>query len=130
MGSGGMSSVTGSSRRGPYTDELDEYTTRRMPSSRLDCSKLQIRIFTAADWSGVNPFTCPTAGTLNAGAIVAGDSTPISTTAGTQSSVVLITACYQWTMGKYLPFMHFDNRFSDGSSLIQSSTALKIEPYI
>jgi hypothetical protein len=91
---------------------------------------LQIRIFSAADWSGVNPFTCPTAGTLDGGAIMAGDGTPISAVAGTQSSVVLITACYQWSMGKYLPFMHIDKKFSDGSSLIQSSTALKIEPYI
>ncbi len=99
-------------------------------TSYIDCSKLQIRVFTAADWNGVNAFTCPTTGTLDAGAIMAGDNTPISTTAGTQSSVVLITACYQWTMGKYLPFMNFDRRFSDGSSLIQSSTALKIEPYI
>ena len=99
-------------------------------TSYIDCSKLQIRIFTAADWNGVNAFTCPTTGTLNSGAIMAGDNTPISTTAGTQSAVVLITTCYQWTTGKYLPFMQFDRRFSDGSSLIQSSTALKIEPYI
>lgn len=99
-------------------------------TSYIDCSKLQIRIFTAANWTGVNPFTCPTTGTLDAGAIMAGDGTLISATAGTQSAVVLITACYQWTTGKYLPFMHFDKRFSDGSSLIQSSTALKIEPYI
>lgn len=99
-------------------------------TSYIDCSKLQIRIFTAADWNGVNAYTCPTTGALDAGAITAGDNTPISATAGTQSSVVLITACYQWTMGKYLPFAHFDQRFSDGSSLIQSSTALKIEPYI
>lgn len=99
-------------------------------TSYIDCSKLQIRIFSSADWNGVNAFTCPTTGTLDSGAISAGDNTPISAAAGTQSSVVLITACYQWTMGKYLPFAHFDKRFSDGSSLIQSSTALKIEPYI
>ena len=99
-------------------------------TSYIDCSKLQIRIFTAADWNGVTAFTCPTTGTLSSGAIMAGDNTPISTSAGTQSAVVLITACYQWTMGKYLPFVQFDKRFSDGSSLIQSSTALKIEPYI
>jgi Flp pilus assembly protein TadG len=99
-------------------------------TSYIDCSKLQIRIFSAADWSGVNPFTCPTAGALDGGAIAAGDGTPISTMAGTQSAVVLITACYQWSMGKYLPFIHIDKKFSDGSSLIQSSTALKIEPYI
>jgi Flp pilus assembly protein TadG len=99
-------------------------------TSYIDCSKLQIRILTAADWSGINPFSCPTTGDLTSGAIAASDTTPISQTAGTQSTDVLIVACYQWTMGKYLPFTKFDARFPDGSSLIQSSTALKIEPYI
>ncbi len=128
---------TGEAQKGTYpgaTAQMNAGQFRTMvcnkATSYIDCSKLQIRIFTAADWSGVNPFTCPTTGTLSSGAIMAGDNTPISTTAGTQSAVVLITACYQWTMGKYLPFAHFDSRFSDGSSLIQSSTALKIEPYI
>lgn len=96
----------------------------------IDCSKLQLRIFSAADWSGVNPYTCATSGSLDGGTIATTDGSNISTKTGSQGAVVLITACYQWSMGKYLPFVRFDKRFSDGSSLIQSSTALKIEPYI
>ena len=122
---GTVSGVNGQLTAGGFRSMVCQKAT-----SYIDCSKLQIRIFTAADWANVNAFTCPTAGSLTGGAIAAGDGTLISAAAGTQGSVVLITACYQWTMGKYLPFMHFDSRFSDGSSLIQSSTALKIEPYI
>ncbi|MEQ1698051.1 MAG: TadE/TadG family type IV pilus assembly protein [Hyphomicrobiaceae bacterium] len=128
---------TGEAQKGTYPGGSAQMTAGQFKNlvcakatGYIDCSKLQIRIFSAANWAGVNPYTCATSGNLTTGAIASNDTTAISTTAGTQSSVVLITACYQWTMGKYLPFAHFDSRFSDGSSLIQSSTALKIEPYI
>ena len=99
-------------------------------TSYVDCSAMQIMVQSGADWSTINPLTCPTDGTAPAGNIAANDGTPISTTAGSQNSVVLITVCYKWSLAKYLPYVKFDKRYADGSALIQSSTALKIEPYI
>ena len=100
-------------------------------SSFIDCSKLQILIQSSApDWAAINPMTCPTSGNLAAGAISSGDNTPVATVTGTQGAHVLITACYKWELGAYLPFVHFDTKFGDGSTLIQSSVALQIEPYL
>ena len=128
---------TGEAQKGTYPGASGPLTAAgfrtmvcQKATSYIDCSKLQIRIMSGADWSTINAFSCPTAGNLAAGAITSGDTTLLSTMTGTQSSVVLIVACYQWTMGKYLPFVKFDKNLSDGSTLIQSSTALKIEPYI
>lgn len=98
----------------------------------IDCSKLNLRIQSGSDWSTINPFSCPTAGVLSSGSINTSDTATISSMTGTQNSVVLITACYQWTMGQWLPFVKFGQTISGGSgggTLIQSSTALKIEPY-
>ncbi len=95
----------------------------------ITCNNLQIRVQSAQSWNNINAISCPTAGNLAAGAITSNDNTPI-TAVGTQGTVVLIVACYKWDLGKYLPFVHWDRQFSDGSALIQSSTALKIEPYI
>lgn len=128
---------TGEAQKGTYPGGTTQMTAGQFRSlvctkatSYIDCSKLQIRIMSGTDWSTINPFTCPTAGDLTSGAITAGEATAISAKTGTQNSVVLVVACYQWTMGKYLPFVRFNTTFSDGSTLIQSSTALKIEPYI
>jgi Flp pilus assembly protein TadG len=95
----------------------------------INCNNLQIRVESAPTWNGINAITCPTAGNLAAGAIASNDATSISAV-GTQGTVVLIVACYKWDLGRYLPFVHWDAQFTDGSALIQSSTALKIEPYI
>lgn len=122
---GTVSGFTGQMTAGNFKSLICQRAT-----GYIDCSKLQVRIQAAADWSGVVATTCATSGDLTAGAIASNDATPISNVTGTQSSVVLITACYQWQAGKYLPFVKFDKQFSDGSTLIQSSVALKIEPYI
>ena len=107
-------------------------------SAYIDCSKLEITIQSSSDatggWANITPGSCLTNGNLTTGNVAplndpnAGPT--IASITGTQGAVVLITACYKWQLGKYLPFVHFDQRFSDGSTLIQSSTALKIEPYI
>lgn len=128
---------TGEAQKGTYSGATGPMTAGQFRSlvcakatTYIDCGKLNIRIISGPDWGAIQPFTCPVAGALDVGAIPANDSTALSALAGTQNSVVLIVACYQWEMGKYLPFLHFDSRFLDGSSLIQSSTAMKIEPYI
>lgn len=98
-------------------------------SSYIDCGQMNIRIQSNTDWANVNAVTCDV-NNPTTGAISSTDVTPLTVMAGTANSKVLITACYKWELGKYLPFVHFDARFPDGSVLIQSSTALQIEPYL
>jgi len=128
---------TGEAQKGSYPSatgpmNVGQFRTLvcQKATSYIDCSKMHIRIMSGNDWSAISAFSCPTAGALNTGALVANDPTALATKTGTQNSVVLIVACYQWSMGKYLPFVRFDSRFADGSTLIQSSTALKVEPYV
>jgi Flp pilus assembly protein TadG len=47
---------------------------------------------------------------------------------GGASSVVLITACFEWAFGGKLPFIRVGN-MANGSRLIQASSALRTEPY-
>lgn len=128
---------TGEAQKGTYPGGTTQMTAGQFKtlvcakaSTYIDCNKLNVRIQSATSWNAINAFTCPLSGSLTTGAINTTDTTAISAIAGTQTAKVLITVCYQWDLGKYLPFVHFDARFADGSALIQSSTALQIEPYL
>ncbi|HRK19705.1 MAG TPA: pilus assembly protein [Hyphomicrobiaceae bacterium] len=48
--------------------------------------------------------------------------------AGSSSTVVVATACYQWKFGGNLPFFKIGN-MSDGSFLLQATAAFRTEPY-
>ena len=48
---------------------------------------------------------------------------------GSASQVVLVTHCYSWKFGAKLSFLPMSNTLSDGGVLIQSSAALRSEPY-
>ncbi len=48
--------------------------------------------------------------------------------AGGASTVVLVTACYQWTFAKNLPFLRMSN-MANGARLIQGSAAFRTEPW-
>ncbi len=96
----------------------------------LDCNQLYIQIQQSnTDWTAINSKTCDV-NNISSGAITTNDSTLISAMAGTATAKVLITACYKYEATKYFfKFLRFDQSFADGSSLIQSSSALQIEPY-
>jgi Flp pilus assembly protein TadG len=47
---------------------------------------------------------------------------------GAESTVVLVTVCYEWELAGKLPFLHLGN-MSNGSALIQASTTFRSEPY-
>lgn len=98
-------------------------------SSYITCSNLQIIVQKSTDWNAFTTVSCVTNGTLTPG-ISSSDLTPIATGIGAANTKVLIAACYKWNLGKFLPFVHWDVKFADGAALIQSSTALQIEPYI
>jgi Flp pilus assembly protein TadG len=47
---------------------------------------------------------------------------------GAASDVVVVTACYKWTLTAKLPLFKIGN-MSDGSMMLQSATAFRSEPY-
>jgi Flp pilus assembly protein TadG len=88
----------------------------------LDCnSKAVVIVQSNANFGGIVKPACSTNGVIVNGATAAFDP-------GGSSSVVLITVCYPWTAGGKLPFFKMGN-LSDGSLLMQTSVALRTEPY-
>lgn len=87
-------------------------------SGLIDCSKLTILMQNAADWGGIQQQNCRTAGNQSQSTGNANDT--LSSAVGTQSRVVIITACYSWPFAQQLPFAE---RFFGTEPIIYSSTA-------
>ena len=92
----------------------------------IDCSNLNILIKNnGSAWAGLTVDSCQTAGNITASTGAAADS--LATYVGGKETVVMVTACYNWDLPKYLPLLKLVN-FNDGL-LIQSSSAFRSEPY-
>jgi len=90
--------------------------------SFLDCnSKAVVIVQSNASFGGISPPSC-----ANNGVLI--DQSTASFDTGGASSVVLITVCYPWSAGNKLPFFKIGD-LKDGSVLMQSSVALRTEPY-
>jgi Flp pilus assembly protein TadG len=88
----------------------------------LDCnSKAVVIVQSNANFSGITAPVC-----ANGNVLINQSSAGFDT--GGASSVVLITVCYPWSAGNKLPFFKIGN-LQDGSVLMQSSVALRTEPY-
>lgn len=89
-----------------------------------DCTNgLQVNVQNYASSASITSTTIPKC--LTAGGAL--NSTPAYSTGGS-NEIVLVLACYEWTMAKYLPFFSFGNMAS-GSMLIQAATTFRTEPY-
>ena len=92
----------------------------------VKCDDLEIFLQKAANWQDLNPEPCvDVSGTKRVNSTNSAD--PLATHAGTESDVVLVTACYEWQFTKKIPFLRFDT--SDNAMIIQSATAFRTEPY-
>jgi Flp pilus assembly protein TadG len=93
----------------------------------IECPKVQVFVQKFASWDVVAPTAC-----LNAGGSIntnnASGSDKIALYSGTASEIVLVTTCYKWEFAQKIPFFHLGN-MSDGSIMIQTSTAFRTEPY-
>ncbi|MGH1419974.1 MAG: TadE/TadG family type IV pilus assembly protein [Hyphomicrobiaceae bacterium] len=106
-------------------------------SSTIDCSKLQIHVESDASWANISPPSCvqgTTTKVLASGvAEKNGDGTDalIGDSAGSAGDVFLLTACYEFDLPQVIPQFAalFDSGLSNGSVVLQSSTAFRIEPY-
>jgi Flp pilus assembly protein TadG len=91
----------------------------------IDCSKVTVIIQNAKTWSGINPQACFANGSQTPST---GNSAndALSDYSGSASQVVLVTACYRWTLGDSFKFVKFS---TSGPTIIQAATAFKNEPY-
>jgi Flp pilus assembly protein TadG len=88
----------------------------------IDCNnKVVVIVQSNTSFAGISAPKCS-----NGGVLVDDATAPFDT--GSASSVVLITVCYPWSAGAKLPFFKMGN-LDDGSLLMQSSVALRTEPY-
>ena len=104
----------------------------------IDCSKLVIHLGSYSSWKDVVTPDCVdgSTGNMTTGGV---GTTPIkdASMAGEANMKVLVTACYDWTVAKYLPFLLHDNdgnarytqRLADGGLLLQTSVVFQTEPY-
>jgi Flp pilus assembly protein TadG len=72
--------------------------------SWVKCNKLQIFVQKFADWNKLAQY------------------------AGEANDIVLVTACYRWEFASKVPFFQM-GQMSDGSLMMQSTTAFRTEPY-
>lgn len=95
-------------------------------SGWVKCPDVQVFVQTFATWADVKPNNCLT----NNQAVVnsAKDSDKIDQYSGTSSAIVLVTTCYRWKFAGKIPFINL-GQMSDGSMMMQSSTAFRTEPY-
>lgn len=108
----------------------------QLAQPNIDCSKLTILMSGKTSWRELTPPDCVngTTGTLQTGGA---GTDPIKNKVGEDNMKVLVTACYDWSIAKYLPFLlhdfdgnaRYSQRLSSGGMLLQSSVAFQTEPY-
>lgn len=87
-----------------------------------NCSqKTVVIVQSASQFASLTSPSCVSSGTL-----VSNSSTTFS--AGSTSSVVMVTICYPWAPVGGMPFAKLGN-LNDGSFLVQATVAFRTEPY-
>ena len=92
----------------------------------VKCDDIEIFMQKAANWQGLVPEPCvDISGVKRVNSTNSAD--PLATHVGTESEVVMVTACYEWQFTKRIPFLKFDT--ADNAMIMQSATAFRTEPY-
>jgi Flp pilus assembly protein TadG len=93
----------------------------------ITCNKVEVFVQKFPDWQSLSPKACLNA----AGAPVTNGASGthlIAQYSGTSSEIVLVTTCYKWEFAQSIPYVKLGN-MSDGSMMMQTSTAFRTEPY-
>ena len=90
----------------------------------IDCSKVTVIIDSKKTWSDIVRPNCVTNGSQTPSSGNATDA--LSKYSGSASQVVLVTACYHWTLADSFKFMKFS---TSDQTILQAATAFKNEPY-
>lgn len=92
--------------------------------------KLVVHVQSADQWSDITPTPCLTGGALTPSAGTGTD--PLADSSGNAEAVVLVTACYEWTMTQVFKLGGLGDSLADmssGSSLVQAVSTFRTEPY-
>lgn len=127
---------TGQAQQSNMTSKEFKDLVCNMASPHLDCTKLRVHMASYDSWANVTPPSCVDSDTQE---LSEGNSTndPITGNVGGASKKVLVTACYDWTIAKYLPYLLRDEHgnarkespLSSGGMLLQASAIFQTEPY-
>lgn len=106
-------------------------------SAVLNCSKLEVFVQSGADWIDITPPSCVSQD--NDGNNVAtsgtqeqdedGNDISIENQGGGAGTIFLLTLCYEFELSQMLAFLNLGSDLSNGSSIIQSATTFRIEPF-
>ena len=108
----------------PNGDAVDLKTD--LGDGHIKCGDLEIFLQKKTKWEDVQPEPCVNVdGTKRVNST--NESDPLASHAGTESDVVLVTACYEWQFTKRIPFLKFDT--NENAMVMQSATAFRTEPY-
>lgn len=120
---------TGQAQKGAVTIGAFKQMVCDEAGSTIDCSKLNVLVQHAANWSGITPQACLDSNNkMVASTGASGDL--LSAYSGSADQVVLVTLCYQWDLAQTFDFLMLGTGANgSGSAVIQASTAFRIEPY-
>lgn len=93
---------------------------------KCDDAHMSILVQNQASWGAIAAQSCKNGGNLAAGTGAGTDL--MKTHAGEDGRVVLITVCYKWDSTNGL-YMYSPDKLSDGSVIMQASTAFRTECY-
>jgi len=114
---------TGQAQQSGMTAEQFKQEVCQRAPPYVDCDlKLRVNVQSFTGFGSVVAPSCVDTG----GELVP----PASTTfnMGLESTVVLVTVCYEWELPGKIPFLNLSN-MANGSALIQASTTFRTEPY-
>lgn len=115
---------TGQAQQTGMTSQQFKEKVCELAPTFVSCTdNLRVNVMNYPDSASITPDTLPQCidGGGNLSAL-----TRYST--GGASEVVLIWACYEWTLASKIPFLHLGN-MGNGSRLIQAATTFRTEPY-
>ncbi len=107
---------------GMTAEQFKQEVCARVPLY-IDCdTKMRVNVQSFTGFGSITTPTCIDSG---------GDLLPPAGTTynpGAESTVVLVTVCYEWELAGKIPFLNLSN-MQNGSALIQASTTFRTEPY-
>jgi len=113
---------SGTSGIGSQVAVLQAAMCKELPAE-IKCNQIVLMAQSTDSFSSITQPVCAINGNL-----ISQSTANQTFNAGTASSVVLLTACYPWSLGPSLPFLPTAN-LKNGAFLIQTSVVLQVEPY-
>lgn len=114
---------TGQAQMASMTTDQFKADVCTRATSILDCNQyLRVNVIEYNNFAAVSPPSCLDS---NGGLIADPSNTAVP---GAADNIVLVVACYEWTLAGVLPFLKL-GKMANGSAMIQAATTFRTEPY-